>query len=60
MKTKIASKQIVGNGTGCAVVRDLYENESGERESVALSEWFWVVKEDKGLTPDELIQKYPI
>lgn len=63
MKTKIASKQVVGNGTGCAVVRDLYEDESKEvakRVSVPLSRSFWVVKEDRGLTSEQLIEKYPI
>lgn len=61
MKKLIAENQVVGNGRGMAIVRDLYEvKNTSQRISVAKSRWFWVIKEDRALTPDQLIAKYPI
>ena len=41
MKTDklLAENQLVGDGNGCAALRDLFETPSGDRYSVRKTEW---------------------
>lgn len=55
----LSENQFVGNGTGCAMVRDLFENEKGERISVPKSAWFWVEDNKDVQTAEQAISKFP-
>jgi hypothetical protein len=43
----IAKNQLVGDGTGIAFFRDMYEKENGERVSVHITESFWMEDQRK-------------
>ena len=56
----LAENQLVGNGRGFAVVRDLTETESGERVSVKKSAWFEVTAKTKIMSRLDLIRVFPV
>lgn len=58
---KLLSKnQLVGTSPGFAIVRDLFEDEDGTRISVHKSASFEVIRDDRELSPEQLIAKYPM
>lgn len=53
----ISENQLIGTSPGCAVFRNLYEKENGERVSVRTSREFWIQLERT--LPDGRLTNYP-
>ena len=51
----LSKSQLVGTSPGCAVFRDLFEDDEGNRISVSVSKEFWIDKADRKLTRQELL-----
>jgi hypothetical protein len=53
----IAENQLVGDGSGWAMLRNLFQNKNGHRISVATTRSFFM-QENRGLKDEELLAKY--
>lgn len=56
----LALNQLVGNGQGFTIVRDLFEDESGKRISVPKSLWHEETKALKNKSAEERILLFPL
>lgn len=56
----LAQNQMVGNGQGYSLVRDLFEDESGKRISIPKSLWHEETKALKNKSAEERILMFPL
>jgi len=56
----LVKNQMVGNGQGFTLVRDLFEDESGKRISIPKSSWHEEIKTLKNKSAEERILLFPL
>ena len=56
----LAKNQIVGNGQGFTLIRDLFEDDYGKRISVPKSQWHQETKKLKNISAEKRIELFPL